>query len=225
MMGVRKMTRRVHDNTALMLFLFFVLIACFFLTSCASLSGDGPAPQNDTKDGAVTAIEQITYGSVQLFLPNSLLVMLASDLPYYQDVNAPGGFFAPAPLNPPKCVAPNYYVLAGVPGPLNYIVLQACAEIVGTVAAVEWPRDKTWTWWHDTYYLVPDEQGLTNSFSGHVINLDASAPINSLKIEQPQGYKLPVVGQRVRAKGVWLIDLAWGFPALVNGEAQSWEPL
>lgn len=194
-------------------------IAMLLLAGCSTQ----PAPKSSPGYSFVTGVQIVSYDVIQAVVPNAMLTEIASALPYTQDQSAVGGFFAPRPAaSPSSCVAPDWYVLAGVVGPLAYVPLTACAEIPGTVVAVEEPRQPSWTWWHDTWYLVPDQPGLTNMFSVNEPKSWATATSNSLKVEQPQGFAMPAIGQHVVAKGVFDVNLDWGMTEITNGEGRAW---
>lgn len=191
------------------------------LSACATTT-NGLIPESDAPYEALTDVTSVTYETVQVILPDTVLTDLADAMPVSVDKLEFGGFFAPEPAKPPTCASPDYYVLAGTSSPTDYVVLNDCVSIQGTVVAVEWPRQSNWTWWHDTFYIVPDQTGYTNQFSTQMPLSWPTATVTSIKVEQAQGFELPAIGQRVVATGVWTIDLNWGFPAIINGEGQCW---
>jgi len=189
-------------------YITLLLVGLLGLSACSTQL----APKSDPFDSAVTSIESLAYDVVQAIVPNPELTKIATALPAYPDTLELGGFFAPRPDEPNKtCTAPDWYVLAGTSSPLANVVLTDCVVVSGTVRLVE----KDGPWWHSTFWIIPDQTGLLNQFS----NQDVPG---TLKVMQAHGFNLPKVGDHVVAHGVWVIDLNWGFSAILNGEGQAW---
>ena len=171
------------------------------------------------------------YHVYQLLFPARAKTWLADKAPFEADIFAPAGFFEPAPEHMPPNNATrganddlSWNVRPGWFGWLNALVLLAIrrnVRILGTVMMVE-KRPAVADWYHDTFYLLPDDQKILNRFAlrcslGHFDNKGLAV----LKCWVPINTWMPAEGARIVAEGTLCVDLANRWIGLAAG-SQRW---
>lgn len=146
---------------------------------------------------------------------------------FWPDAFAPAGFFEPIPLHMPPLspiagpgedlsfdAGPGWF---GWLNPLVLLQIRRTVRVVGTVMLVELrPADATW--YHDTFYLRPDDALIMNRFAPRCgLGIFSDKGLATLKCWVPIGTQLPKVGERIVAEGTLCADLANRWIGLAAG--------
>jgi hypothetical protein len=184
----------------------------------------------------------VCYFAFQFVMPDRALTWLANISPTNisifgltivgPDVFMPRALFEPMPHRPPRSKYSNLLddvawqvssLFLGWLNPIHLLRVARDAAVTGNVIYVETAAQRDGAS-HDTFYIRPDDPSILNRFAwkllaGAISTGTAGLPL--LKCYVPIGTAMPAVGVRVRAQGMYGVDLANGGVGL-SAAAKRW---